>query len=118
MNLTDAHAARHIRTENDFLHTVRQMASALRLRTFHPNSSWDPGWPDLAIAGPRGFMLRELKMPAQGLRPEQARWKWALLAAGVDYDVWFPQDLASGQIEYELRKIASTYHYQEVDEIA
>jgi hypothetical protein len=63
------------------------------------------GWPDLALCGSRGFMLRELKAPNGRLTSEQQRWGLVLRAAGVSWDVWRPADLQSGRIERELLEI-------------
>jgi hypothetical protein len=64
-----------------------------------------PGWPDLALCGSRGFMLRELKTAAGRLAPEQQQWGLILRAAGVSWDVWRPGDLESGRIQRELLAI-------------
>ena len=64
-----------------------------------------PGWPDLALCGSRGFMLRELKTAAGRLTTEQQHWGLMLRAAGVSWDVWRPDDLKSGRIQRELEAI-------------
>lgn len=64
-----------------------------------------PGWPDLALCGSRGFMLRELKAPSGRLTSDQQQWGLTLRAAGVSWDVWRPDDLRSGRIERELLEI-------------
>lgn len=64
-----------------------------------------PGWPDMALCGSRGFMLRELKAPAGRLTSEQEQWGLMLRAAGVSWDVWRPDDLVSGRIQQELLDI-------------
>lgn len=63
------------------------------------------GWPDLALCGARGFMLRELKTARGGLTSEQEEWGFMLRNAGVNWDVWRPCDLESGRIERELQGI-------------
>jgi hypothetical protein len=73
---------------------------------FHPlpaqnsNGQWrtatqgDTGWPDLALAHPtHGFILVELKRGRGQLTDNQKRWRDVLLAAGVEYHVWRPEDL-------------------------
>ena len=64
-----------------------------------------PGWPDLALCGSRGFMLRELKSASGCLTLEQQQWGLMLRAAGVSWDVWRPDDLKSGHIQRELESI-------------
>lgn len=63
------------------------------------------GWPDLALAGKRGAMFRELKREGENPTAEQAEWGRRLLAAGLDWDVWRPADLASGRILREIDAI-------------
>lgn len=63
------------------------------------------GWPDLALCGSRGFMLRELKTASGRLTTEQEQWGLMLRAAGVSWDVWRPGDLRSGRIQRELLAI-------------
>jgi hypothetical protein len=64
-----------------------------------------PGWPDLALCGSRGFMLRELKAANGRLKVEQQHWGLILRAAGQNWDVWRPVDLQSGRIQSELLAI-------------
>jgi hypothetical protein len=63
------------------------------------------GWPDLVIVGKRGFITRELKTATGRLTADQQRWGLMLRAVGVSWDVWRPDDLASGRIERELKAI-------------
>ena len=64
-----------------------------------------PGWPDLALCGSQGFLLRELKSATGRLSLEQQQWGLMLRAAGVSWDVWRPGDLHSGRIQRELEAI-------------
>lgn len=50
------------------------------------------GFPDLAITGRRGFLLRELKADKGRVRPEQDDWLDRLTSADVDAAVWRPTD--------------------------
>lgn len=53
------------------------------------------GWPDLVLVHPprRAVLYRELKRDKGKLRPEQERWRDALVAAGADWALWTPSDL-------------------------
>lgn len=84
------------------------LCKLLGLLWFHPHDSRrsTPGWPDLAICGERGFIVRELKSGTGTTTAAQDNWGWHLRNAGVDWDVWRPADLQSGRILAELRKIA------------
>lgn len=65
------------------------------------------GFPDLMIVGPGGVLFRELKTDigmgaGRGLRAAQTLWMYRLQAAGLDWEVWQPRDMASGLIGREL----------------
>lgn len=64
-----------------------------------------PGWPDLALCGSRGFILRELKTDTGRLSDEQQHWGLMLRSAGQNWDVWRPADLNNGRIQRELEAI-------------
>jgi hypothetical protein len=66
------------------------------------------GFPDLFLCGTHRAAFRELKKQDGRSSPEQTTWKYRLLAAGQDYDVWRPKDLESGRIERELDLLCST----------
>lgn len=63
------------------------------------------GFPDWVIVGPGGTLFREAKSGAGTVSRYQAAWGDALQAAGNDYAVWRPADLASGRIGAELDAI-------------
>jgi hypothetical protein len=63
--------------------------------------SGNAGFPDLTITGTK-LIIRELKGDDTTTPRHQARYGSALLAAGVDWAIWRPGDLASGRIEREL----------------
>jgi hypothetical protein len=94
-------------TEADLLRAVTDLARWLGLRYFHDNDSRRnrAGWPDLAIAGRGGLILRELKSATGRLRPEQMDWISILELGGADVAVWRPVDLSSGVIEKELKQL-------------
>jgi hypothetical protein len=66
------------------------------------------GFPDLILCGRDRVAFRELKRegPWHSLRPAQTAWKYRLLAAGQDWDIWQPSDLASGRIDRELAALS------------
>ncbi|GAA0287225.1 hypothetical protein GCM10009527_098170 [Actinomadura nitritigenes] len=79
----------------------------LMLRAFHvPDArGMTRGLPDWIIIG-RTVLWRELKSAHGGVRPEQWAIGDALLAAGEDWAIWRPADLASGRILAELQHAA------------
>ena len=94
-------------TEAHLQAAVIDMCRLLGVAWYHAYSSRQsvPGWPDLALCGSRGFLLRELKSAAGHLTAEQQDWGLMLRAAGVSWDVWRPDDLKSGRIQRELAEI-------------
>lgn len=81
--------------EAAFQAEVIAQAHELGLLVHHstdPTRDIGPGFPDLFIAGPRGFILAELKVPGGRMRPDQTTWAWRLRAAGAPYAVWMPGD--------------------------
>lgn len=102
----------HGQPESAFLADVLSaVASRPTLFAYHSfDSRLDTGgFPDLVIAGPGGVIFRELKIPRGSLSPTQTDWKYALLAAGADYDVWLPSHLP-GLISRTLDKLAGYDH--------
>lgn len=71
----------------------------------HDSRRSPTGWPDLALAGSRGLLYRELKTATGRVTPAQHAWGQRLKAVGCDWDVWRPADLASGRILRELEAI-------------
>jgi hypothetical protein len=94
-------------TEEQFQDTVVAMCKLLGIAWYHPFFSRKSaaGWPDLALCGSRGFLLRELKTERGKLTADQERWGSILRTAGVSWDVWRPDDLRSGRIQRELLDI-------------
>jgi hypothetical protein len=101
--------------------TVRVLALARRLGLL---AHWcrdsrrcegQPGFPDLVIAGDRGVIFAELKMPGQDTTAEQDLWGWRLINAWQVYAlagcpprpwrIWTPADLADGTIETVLGEL-------------
>src|SRR5690606_30546187 len=93
-------------TEAQLQANVLELCRWLGLLVYHTYDSRRShrGWPDLAIVGTH-LMVRELKSARGRLTVDQQRWLEALRAAGVDADVWRPEDWPS-RITSELRKIA------------
>lgn len=94
-------------TEGEFQDTVIAMCKLLRVAWYHPYFSRKSaaGWPDLALCGDSGFLLRELKTEKGRLTRDQQEWGSRLRRAGVSWDIWRPGDLQSGRIQRELLEI-------------
>ena len=58
-----------------------------------PMEFGDRGFPDLLLVKGDRIIYRELKAKGGKLSEYQEKWRDALLAAGADWDVWFPVDL-------------------------
>lgn len=68
----------------------------------------NPGFPDFIVVGPGGVIFREAKPhPGARLRPGQTGWSYALMAAGADFALWYPEDLANGSVGRELDQLAN-----------
>ena len=100
-------------TETELLYAVTSgsskrpgLCARLGVRWYHAYDSRRsvPGWPDLVLVG-HSIMFRELKSATGTLRPEQREWRDELRAAGANWAIWRPADLASGRIEAELRTL-------------
>ncbi|WP_228941815.1 VRR-NUC domain-containing protein [Nocardioides sp. Leaf374] len=75
---------------------IVELALHLRLQVHHETDSRKTrkGWPDLAIAGPGGFVVAELKTDNDARSkptPEQQAWLDALTAADVRAYLWRPR---------------------------
>lgn len=94
-------------TEAQFQDTVIALCKLLGVAWYHPFFSRRSaaGWPDLALCGDSGFLLRELKTDSGRLTLDQQEWGARLRKAGQDWDVWRPGDLQSGRIQLELEAI-------------
>ena len=94
-------------TEEQFQDTVVAMCKMLGVAWYHPFFSRRSaaGWPDLALCGKKGFLLRELKTEKGRLTRDQQEWGSMLRNVGLSWDVWRPGDLESGRIQRELLEI-------------
>lgn len=82
-------------SEDVFQTRILELCAWLRLKAHHETDSRKTrkGWPDLAIAGPCGFVVAELKKgPKHKPTAEQAEWLAALHNAGVRTFLWRPDD--------------------------
>jgi len=92
---------------------VTDLADWLGIWHWHDNDSRKnkAGLPDLLlIGGPSNYdgpreMWRELKVPPDDLRPAQRELGDRMIAAGIDWAVWRPEDWQSGRIRHELEAI-------------
>lgn len=64
------------------------------------------GWPDWAVVGAGGFIMRELKRQNEKPTAAQEKWLDTLERAGVDVGVWKPCCVLSGRIARELALVA------------
>lgn len=64
----------------------------------------NPGWPDLAIWGPGGFLLAELKTATGRVSSAQQLAHLTLEAAGVEVHVWRPSHWP--EVQERLRELA------------
>ena len=94
-------------TEKQLQATVIEMCRVYGIACYHTYDSRrsNPGWPDLALCGARGFITRELKGEYGKTTIEQDHWGWMLRQAGISWDIWCPDDLRSGRIQHELLNI-------------
>lgn len=74
--------------------------------SFDPLQDREPGFPDLFLCGPRGFLFAECKGQGEPLSPNQGRWKWAILASGAPWFLWQPSDWYAGTIRLQIAAIA------------
>jgi hypothetical protein len=104
-------------SETELVARVREMCDSQGLYAFHlysyrvggasgrPGSS--AGFPDWVVCGRGGFLFRECKSAEGRSSMAQIRWGRAIKAAGGNYAVWRPDDLASGLIARELQQLAN-----------
>lgn len=94
------------KTERDFRRQVRAYAEQRGWDVhFEIDSRFkhDSGFPDLVLGRKKTATVvrfRELKMPGKYLSARQDDWKHLLQGAGLDWDVWRPEDWP--RIEEEL----------------
>lgn len=93
-------------THDELQAWIRQICDEKGLYVYHTANSIgaDKGWPDLVIIG-RRVLFRELKSATGVLSSEQTLVGWRLKAAGQDWAVWWPKDLANGNIRRQLQDI-------------
>lgn len=101
-------------TEAELEGAVRNLLTTFGLYGYHTYDSRrsQAGFPDWVIVG-QAVLFRELKTDSGQLSSEQTRVKYALQAAGADWDVWRPRDLIAGRIQDQLFAISrrpSTAH--------
>ncbi|QWY84262.1 nuclease [Arthrobacter phage Zaheer] len=74
----------------------------------HDSRRSQPGFPDLVLVNEnrRRALFRELKTSTGRLTEKQHDWLIGMKIAGLDADIWRPEDLASGLITRQLRSVA------------
>lgn len=101
-------------SEATFQRQVLQLAALTGWRSFHARKSRTAkgahitavagdgiGFPDLVLVREKVLFV-ELKALGGKLRPEQAQWRDALLAAGAEWRYWTPGSWR--EIEHELKR--------------
>ena len=88
--------------EKEFQGNVVELCHYLGYLTYHTFDSRrsEPGWPDLVIIGRNRALFRELKTRKGKLTATQLKWGGAMIAAGLDWSVWYPDQME--QIKDEL----------------
>ena len=97
---------------DDFREAVREYPHLVWHHCLHSTRcEGSPGLADLIIIGPGGILFRECK-PHRGAHPSAAQtaWKYAVLGAGGDWALWMPEDVTSGQMGEDLRRVAAVPH--------
>lgn len=94
-------------TEDELLGEVIALCDEYGVLWFHDYDSRRdvPGFPDLVLAGMSQLLFAELKSAYGQLRPGQTTWRYRLMAAGQQYELWRPADLASGHIESVIKHL-------------
>ncbi|QSZ49394.1 VRR-NUC domain-containing protein [Arthrobacter sp. D5-1] len=95
-------------SEDQLQESVLELAQyfGYELRYHNPDSRRSQaGFPDLVLGSlsRRRVLFRELKTTTGRVRPAQVICLKILKMAGLDADVWRPEDLKSGRIQRELR---------------
>lgn len=95
-------------TEEQLQRAIIDLARYLGLEAYHTYDSRrsERGFPDLVLVGPRGIVFAELKTMIGSMRPDQTRWRNAIVAAGGEFHVWRPVQWSDGTVENVLRGIA------------
>lgn len=95
-------------TEAELAEQIRQYARTLGMLRFHTYDSRrsEAGFPDEVLVGNRRVLFRELKRQGKNPTPAQQQWITRMEAAGLDVDVWRPEDLLSGRILREMKGAA------------
>lgn len=93
-------------TEKELDRAVRELLTVYGLWGYsvYDSRRSAPGWPDWCIVG-RRVLFRELKTSRGLVTREQKLVGYRLKAAGQDWAVWRPADLASGRIAEEIKLI-------------
>ena len=94
-------------TEKQLQEHVIGLARGLGWWAYHTYDSRrsQPGYPDLHLIRGSHSMFRELKTKRGKLSPAQVDCSAVMLGAGLDFAVWRPADVISGEIVRQLREL-------------
>lgn len=95
-------------TENQLLREVMKLCGRHDVELDHRYQPVQDraGWPDCSLLGTSAAAFRELKTATGRLSLAQRRTGERMRVAGLDFDVWRPEDLESGRIEAEIAALS------------
>jgi len=90
--------------EDELQANIMDACKVLGLLAYHTHDARrsPAGFPDLCIVG-RRLIFRELKTQRGKLTPDQSVWLHGLRRAGVDADVWRPEQWCDGSVMRQLQ---------------
>ncbi len=97
-------------TENQLLDAIRRLCARHHVWHYHaasvPVAPRFAGFPDLVLLGTHAGAFREIKTATGRTTPAQWAVGARMRAAGLDWAIWRPADLASGRVEEEIAALS------------